>query len=562
MKKTLLLFFVVLLSFSVKAETIADTAFAGGSGTEDDPYQIATLAQLRLLSDSSKYWSNSFILTADINASDTKTWNYEAGFIGIGGSTPYFTGNFNGDFHVIDSLFCDSVKIEYNGLFRYVIGSTIKNVGLTNCDMTMDDLSGALVGVALDFTVIENCYSTGEINGNGANRLGGLIGYLNNSYLYSSYSTADVGSTGSSDNIAGLIGIIEGCSIVENCYATGNISSQDYCSGLFGKVQTDAASIKNCYFSGTSDKSIIMYSNKGSELAGIYYDSTREIGSSSVAKGLTSDMFALDSNFVDWDFNGTWHIDSISEIDTVVRPYLRWQLNTYDVEFSCDTSLGKLGGVLSQFLFEGENTTYVTATEDSTDKIFMRWVDQNGNVISRENPLRMTNITSDSTVIAIFSDTYLVEFYSKIGGSLSGDSVQYVKIDSNSETVTAIAAEGFYFSEWQDVSGKIVSTDNPLILSNVSSDTTVYAVFYEKESAVEISNNSDINVYPNPTTGKINISINGTCQLVVYNIAGQSVYSNTTFAGGVVDLSDLQKGMYIISVKQQDNVSLTRIIKN
>ncbi len=561
MKKTLLLFFVGLLCFSVKAETIADTAFAGGSGTGDDPYQIATLAQLRYLFESNEFWSDTIILTADINAAETETWSSSNGLGRIGNNSKSFTGFFDGQGHIVDSI-TSSRAIGY-GFFGYTSNATIQNLGLTNCKSSLDDESGGLVGTASNNTVIKNCYVTGVVNCDGANVMGGLVGYLRSSKVSSCYTDCSITEITGGNNVGGLVGIATGTAVIENCFVAGTITSGSGFAGIVAQTKSSDVYVKNCYFSGSASSSVNKFccSNSG-YIVNCFYDKTILGGT---ASGLTTEEFASENNFPEWNFDATWYIDSVPGIDTVKRPYLRWQFNTYHVNFSCDTSLGDVSGVLDQYLFEGDTSSSVSAIADSSDYIFMRWVDQNGNIISRKNPLSLTNISSDSIIIAIFSDTCLIEFFSTEGGSLAGNEVQYVKIDSNASAVSATADDGYYFVEWQDVEGNIISTDNPLIISNVSSDTSVYAVFAEKEEIEETSvsteNFNDLNVYPNPTTGEVNVLINGTCELFVYNIAGQSVFSITSFTGGVVDLSDLQKGMYILSIKQQDNVSLTRIIK-
>lgn len=50
--------------------TGCDTQFEGGSGTEDDPYQIETVEQLQ---DIRNHTDKHFIQIADIDANETKT---------------------------------------------------------------------------------------------------------------------------------------------------------------------------------------------------------------------------------------------------------------------------------------------------------------------------------------------------------------------------------------------------------------------------------------------------------------------------------------------------------
>ena len=74
-----------------------------GTGTESDPYLIATVGNLYWLSQTSSVWSKHFLQTADINASGTSLLDNGAGIATIGGST-IFSGTYDGGGHLIDGL--------------------------------------------------------------------------------------------------------------------------------------------------------------------------------------------------------------------------------------------------------------------------------------------------------------------------------------------------------------------------------------------------------------------------------------------------------------------------
>src|SRR6056297_1049399 len=89
--------------------------FAGGSGTEEDPYQISTVEELQEIKD---YTDKHFIQINDIDASETETWNDGKGFVPIGDDVVHFTGSYNGSDYIIDGLFINTT-ISYVGLFGY-----------------------------------------------------------------------------------------------------------------------------------------------------------------------------------------------------------------------------------------------------------------------------------------------------------------------------------------------------------------------------------------------------------------------------------------------------------
>lgn len=53
-------------------------------------------------------------------------------------------------------------------------------------------------------------------------------------------------------------------------------------------------------------------------------------------------------------------------------------------------------------------------------------------------------------------------------------------------------------------------------------------------------------IYPNPTNGKLQIKLGGSCSLTIRNAAGKKVYENISFNKSELDLSDFPKGIYIL----------------
>ena len=128
--KTLLLFFCLnFATSSLMAETTA-VAPALGDGSSGNPYQISTLAELRWVSENDSSWDKDFIITADIDAADTSTWNSGKGFSPIGTySVPAFTGIFsNADSFVISNLYISRPDQSRVGLFGYIDGAVIQRV--------------------------------------------------------------------------------------------------------------------------------------------------------------------------------------------------------------------------------------------------------------------------------------------------------------------------------------------------------------------------------------------------------------------------------------------------
>lgn len=222
---------------------VTAVAPSAGDGTSGDPYQIASFENLYWIQQNSTTWDKYFIQTADIDASASSTLNDGAGWDPIG---PYYTavfsGHYDGQGYVIDALYANRPEAtDYTGLFGQIWNSNseIKNIHLTNIDITGNDQVGAIAGVA--YAKISSCSSSGSISGD--RTVGGLIGSpANSSPINNCYSTATVSG---SRNIGGLAGSSE--ATMQTSYFTGSVTGDTYTGGLAGE---NYSTISDCYCAG------------------------------------------------------------------------------------------------------------------------------------------------------------------------------------------------------------------------------------------------------------------------------------------------------------------------
>jgi hypothetical protein len=187
---------------SAVSHAVTLQGFAGGTGTSENPWQIATAAQLNEV----RYFLGStnsdkhFILIDNIDLG-VSPYNEGEGWVPIGDYASPFTGNFDGNGKTITGLYINiSGKYDY-GLFGNVVGGHIQNVGLTNVNINAYQFSGGLAGY-YDGTIA----NAGSISGQG--NVGGLVGQLSSAMGYSSNvenAWAAVNVTGIS-NLGGLVG--------------------------------------------------------------------------------------------------------------------------------------------------------------------------------------------------------------------------------------------------------------------------------------------------------------------------------------------------------------------
>lgn len=270
-------------------------AFAGGTGTESDPYQIATAEQLALLyentrrlgkdetetlgSSTARYDFSAawYVLTADIALNDTTDFDQWAEKAPEYGWQPIetFRGHFDGQGHTISGLYIydTSEQLLDVGLFRSLSGATICNLTMTRCRVVevgnSDDVS-ILVGNSL-CSDLENCTVTdsqlfsSQPEFHSVN-LGGLVGAFYGDITSSRLKkdaapvptpvirgcsfSGSVSAQGGCTGIGGIVGVVKK-GIVENCVNYGDISSADgYLGGVAAWV-FEGSTITGCTNLGT-----------------------------------------------------------------------------------------------------------------------------------------------------------------------------------------------------------------------------------------------------------------------------------------------------------------------
>jgi len=246
MKKISFLSMTLIIAFNLGLRAIP-LYYSGGTGSEGDPYQIASISDLITLSQTSSHWDKYFIQTADIDAASTIELNGGAGFSPIGlDYSNAFTGNYNGQDHSISNLYINRPAQSPVGLFGSTWGGgTIENLSVTNCNITGNDFVGALCGKPNG--TISNCHSSGSVTGIGGTygSAGGLLGYINSSAVINCSSS---GTVSGQFHVGGLIGSSNSSPGVENCYSSCDVTGNSFTGGLIGNNY--ASTVSNCYSTG------------------------------------------------------------------------------------------------------------------------------------------------------------------------------------------------------------------------------------------------------------------------------------------------------------------------
>jgi hypothetical protein len=245
-------------------------AYAGGDGTPENPYQIATAEQLALLAQQTNNGTGGdacYILTDNICLNENPDVNpvlwTPIGHV-VGNEPPYFTGRFDGNKMNISGLVCQSnTGHGIAGLFGCTNGAVIQNVTLQNCRLNGTQYTGALVGYA-GLTDISGCYIDDVSVTCEVRSAGGLAGFFGLPYGVSqnSYDTCHIvdchvnqGVTVYGKLSGGLVGeiteyLLWGPSvptIVSNCTGNAVMMGTECVGGLVGFMRNGEMESCRCW---------------------------------------------------------------------------------------------------------------------------------------------------------------------------------------------------------------------------------------------------------------------------------------------------------------------------
>ena len=278
MKKWSLITLAALLVLALLTCASAEATFAGGSGTAEDPWQIATAEQLDRVRDD---LTAHYILTADIDLSGFENWEPIGAFQSLSDApedaeVPHpdyaFTGSFDGDEHKISNLTVASAAPMGAGLFgcasgtergeAYIGGFTLENVNVSG-----GYLVGGAVGLQFMGCKVSGIALTGENTLTGMQGIGGIVG-TGFDLISDCSATADVTALGDDGACAGLIAGGTTMSSIENCQVVGgSVTAAGNAAWGFGALcgaPWGAPEVKNCMASGT----VIRVTGEGNRLVG------------------------------------------------------------------------------------------------------------------------------------------------------------------------------------------------------------------------------------------------------------------------------------------------------
>lgn len=254
---------VLKMPEAVMKESSSAPTTLEGSGTQADPYKIASADALSLLAaklagDSyGDYADKYYLQTVDINMSGVD-------FIPIGQTSDKpFKGHYDGAGKTISNLVTEGASSDNpaSGIFGYAEGAEITGINAQNRGNTGSFVRvGGIVGHAVDCTITSCSLSGGELSAS-ANICAGIAAQIDGGSVKDcSVSGVKINSTG--NYVAGIVAHLPSGGTIENCTVTNSqISGGGENGGICGKIV--GGTVKGCSVSSST------VSGTGEDIGGI-----------------------------------------------------------------------------------------------------------------------------------------------------------------------------------------------------------------------------------------------------------------------------------------------------
>ena len=211
------------------------TKFAGGSGTEEDPYLIETPEQMAyLVNNFGKTAGKYYKLTADLKLNDTSVANWQ-NFANEWFTSETFQGHFDGDGHVVSGLYYNTTNAVVALFPRVGKGATIKKLGVINSTVISKPVDG------------KESYAAALI--------GYIAGVSKEEDNVDNYQLPVISQCFGDDTVyteakfaGGIIAGNQRGVRMDNCYFTGELYGETYAGSLIANTWNGWANyLTNCY---------------------------------------------------------------------------------------------------------------------------------------------------------------------------------------------------------------------------------------------------------------------------------------------------------------------------
>ncbi|MBR6034507.1 MAG: hypothetical protein IKP39_00440 [Paludibacteraceae bacterium] len=232
MKRLFTMVNAVLISMALGAAQPSVITIA----TAEDLFELAQKSQ------TDTYASTQIRLEADIDLSTVS-----ADWMPIGNAERPFSGDFNGNNHVVYNLYMLSSSFTSGvGLFAETSETAVvHHLGLAQGQIMTDGASNIAAFIGINRGKLHHCFNMLQIIAHNGNNVGGLVGRNAGEIAYC-YNAGII--TDGNSNIGGLVGYNEASARLNECYNMGYCKGSDHVGALFGKNEAPESRLTKVVF--------------------------------------------------------------------------------------------------------------------------------------------------------------------------------------------------------------------------------------------------------------------------------------------------------------------------
>ena len=110
----------------------------------------------------------------------------------------------------------------------------------------------------------------------------------------------------------------------------------------------------------------------------------------------------------------------------------------------------------------------------------------------------------------------------------------------------------------KDSEGHIINDPWPTAFASSGFDLDAVGVIHDIAHDVTENETETVAVYPNPVRGRLNVKAERLESVEIYNLMGQQVMVS---ASSIIDMGDLNQGIYFVRIKADGNTITKRVVK-
>ena len=263
----------------------------------------------------------------------------------------------------------------------------------------------------------------------------------------------------------------------------------------------------------------------------------------------------------DWDDGGGTRMVTISSLqsslwqkgDSIAFVFVNASRTEDILNFDFDvigSQYGLAGDLLVREVTQNSDGTYATVNNSFTQNVTLGALEIKAYIIKAANPLPISMVSFSGykrgQAVALKWETASEVNFKGFGIERSQDGVHWETLDFVQSKGNSLAQNDYQYLDSTPNQGinyyrlKEMDMDGDFKYSNTIS------VHFER---------GDINIYPNPTHGTINIKSKDILidKVLIYNQLGQIVFTSNS-SNNLLDISILPKGMYTVMVQSKSNL--------